>query len=89
MTSFALLTDPLGAQDATGMPVMVLGFQTGFDRGASALLVDDEGRLRWHAIEHIQIDWRYDWDNHQWVEVNGVTNAPQDDAPDGRPSVPR
>lgn len=53
-----------------------------------AICADDEGRGRMIGIEALRFDVRYDWNTHQWVDVNGVTDAEEEPTPDGGEEVP-
>ena len=57
--------------------------------GGNALYVDDTGQLHRGPIAEIKVDVRYDWNSHEWVDVNGVTeDAQEEPAPDGGEEVP-
>lgn len=68
-------------------PLMLLGMS---DLGEWFGVADD-GHLRYASPAHITIDWRYDWRNHQWIEVSdiGIEEEPSDDGGSELPgSVP-
>lgn len=65
-------------------PALVFEFEN-----QTALIVDDGGQMRWVPTDSVKVDVRYDWTNHVWVDVNGVTDdAEEEPAPDGGEAVP-
>lgn len=41
--------------------------------------ITDDGRMRYIPTHQITVDWRYDWKQHEWIEVNGITQELEDD----------
>lgn len=71
-------------------PVLIIDWQFRSSDGVPvALCVNDEGRGVMVWLKDLRMDFRYDWDTHSWVDVNGVTDdAPEDHPPDGGEEVP-
>lgn len=65
-------------------PAMWLGLNS----YGEALIVDDEGRLSFVQLDQLTVDWRYDWREQRWVEVNGVTDGTEEIGDDGREELP-
>lgn len=69
-------------------PVLILGLA--FD-GRLLLVVHDDGQVAMVAPEDVLFDIRYDWKNHQWIDVSEAWSdvRQEERAPDtGREEVP-
>jgi hypothetical protein len=90
--SVSALVTPLAAfaesTTYTG-PVLIMAWEQTTDESDCALCVDDEGGLRSLSITTLRVDVRYDWNQHKWIDVNGVTDdAEEEPSPDGGAEVP-
>jgi len=80
---------------ADDLPVLILGIESGVDQNgttsswfSNALCVNDEGRLKFVRMTQIQLDWRYDWRTHSWIDTGDMNGDTQDPSTDGSPGVP-
>ncbi len=81
-----MLPGPLQAETDQGIPILILGVSEG-----EVLAVDDEGKLQFLPIGYVTVDWRYNWQTHEWIEVSGIGHEeepPDDGGSDLSGSVP-
>ena len=64
-------------------PALLLGYSETTTRGVShgdLLAIGDDGKLCLVRSHEVTVDWRYNWKNHEWVEVSGIAeDSPSDD----------
>lgn len=62
----ALFDPALRATHANGDPVIILGID-----GQNVLIVHPSGKLHWTPLGGVTMDWRYDPETEQWVDIKG------------------
>lgn len=55
-------------------PCLIMGFV-----GYLALILRDDGKFQLAEIDSVTPDIRYDWRNHQWIEVRDIGQETPDD----------
>ena len=66
---------------ANGMPALLLGLDED-----QAIVVLEDGTFAWLAMTAIQTNWRYDWRQHDWIDLK-EQDATQDSSLDGGEGV--
>jgi hypothetical protein len=75
--SHALFSAPIRAtNNVNGLPILLLGTTS----LGEVLAVDDDGRLVFVQMADVRVEWRYNWRDQTWNEVD---DGAEDDAPDG------
>lgn len=67
MTGVAIFNPALKGTGPNNNPIIILGL----DGDDHALIVTDEGKLRWVPVADISTDWHYDWKKETWVDGSG------------------
>lgn len=82
------------AKDRYTGPALLLGYSEGREAPGKEygdlLAIGDDGKLCLVRAHEVTVDWRYNWKNHEWVEVSGIAeDGPSDDGGEDVPeSVP-
>lgn len=81
----ALFSAPIEATTYdSGMPVLVIGVAVTDE--PNYIVIDDDGKTLYIPMSNVTMNWRYNWRDHEWVEV-GDMNGTQDDPLDGGPDL--
>lgn len=83
------LTAPLPAEHDHHGVVLVLSFYQSTNRAISdmcALFVSDDGQLRTDTVDHLRVEWRFNWNTHTWEDSD--LGDFDDQGSDGSPEIP-
>lgn len=62
--------------------VLILAFTE-----TTALFVCDDGRLRYDDVDHLMLEWRFNWNTHTWEDID-IDEVFDDESSDGSPEIP-